>query len=194
MKSVKAYGCLSGLIWSLGIEVLYANPTGTAFSLDSFKFNSPTSSTPDSNLGLIFGAILLAVVALVFVLMWVNRHRDRDRLKQVGLDKANLRLEVLLSNLGLSSKARETLISMAGTARAEALLPLAESNRLFEEKASQYKKKHPDAKNYNEVYLLRKELGFEFINRRIPLICTQMLAYDLKIECQIPHPSKRILL
>ncbi len=164
-------------------------------NLNMFKFKQPkvAISTPTW----VYWAAGVGLVAVVFgfvFLIQFKKYQEKVQRKRVAEEKANLRLDVILSKLNIILPERKLLEALAdGSGTPDEILPLVESVEDFESKVTEFKKTKPDPKVLKSIYNLRHKLGFDVNNKRANFISTQMLAGGIKLECQVPHPKKQIL-
>ena len=162
--------------------------------LEMFRFKQPDSvSTPDWAYW-VFGLGVLAVVGFFYFVGRRKKHEEALRIQKVADEKAQLRLDVLLSKLSVIPPERQLLQKLAHATHPDEILPLVESVEDFEKKVETFKKEaKPEAKVLRNIYHLRHKLGFDVFNKRVNFITTQMLTGGVKLECKIPHPQKSIL-
>ncbi len=164
-------------------------------NLSVFKFKQPkvAVSTPEWVYWATGGGLLAVALGFVFLIRFKKYQEEMQR-KKVAEEKAHLRLDVILSKLNIILPERKLLEALAnGASHPDDILPLVESVEDFEGKVTEFKKTKPDAKVLKSIYNLRHKLGFDVNNKRANFISTQMLAGGIKLECQIPHPTKQVL-
>ncbi|MGK5092272.1 PilZ domain-containing protein [Deltaproteobacteria bacterium TL4] len=141
---------------------------------------------------------LLAIVLLVtgcgaYFIFRLRKQKAEQQYTKIAEEKANMQLEMKLSRMNLKPETMAFLETLLASSNPRDILPIVQSVESFEAKVTEYKKTHKEAKLFKQIFDLRLKLGYEFKNRTVPFVCTQMLSPELKLECRIPHPEKRIV-
>lgn len=164
-------------------------------SLDMFRFDHVKQGTQVNREPVYWLAGgVAAAVGLSFVAYYqYKKFKQQNAIKKVNSEKAALHLDVLTSRLGLEVQHKMTLEEICNSRDPNELIPVVEDPEKFEALAAEYKKKVPDKKQWKKIYSLRHKLGYDFHNRRAPFNNSQMLTAGLKLECAIPHRTKKIM-
>ena len=166
----------------------------TAQTQRDFLSNLQRSQSPSSDsFFIVLGgiALIVVIVAVRFVLKKISM---KNQINLILEQKTNRRLDLKFSQLNLSSESQEVLEQIAGKDRnPETMLDMLDSIENFEEQVEEFLKREPKAKILNQLHEVRRQLGFDFMNRTVPFLSTKMLSAGLKLECRIPHPQRKIL-
>ncbi len=189
--------CLPLFFWVFLSGQFRKEYTGRPNALDAgdlsiFKKGPRLTATPQW----VYWVSGIGVFGIGAGIFFFNRYKKRQaeqQLQKVSDEKAYLRLDVILSKLNVLQPERKLLEEIADSTHPNELLPMVESSEHFENRVDVYKKKKPETRILKQIYNLRHKLGFDFHNKRANFITTQMLAGGIKVECQIPHPAKKIL-
>jgi len=162
-------------------------------SLDNIFVNQSTPSQIPTSFWVFLTIVTMIALSAVIFMHLQRKQRTEDQFAKIAEEKANMQLEMKLSKMNLDKASKALVEKIVDSSSARDILPMVQSVEFFEEKVKEYKKTHKDSEVFKQILTLRQKLGYEFGNRTVPFICTQMLAPDLKLECRIPHPEKRIM-
>ncbi|MBF0238658.1 MAG: PilZ domain-containing protein [SAR324 cluster bacterium] len=188
---------LSGLIWFCCTAQVGSKRVDPNINLEAFKFDSgvPIAIPPSFFVFLIF--VIAGIIAVFVLVNRLTKQRYEQKIEKITDDKANLRLEVTLNTRRIEENAQSFINEIAqkvlGASESKDILPLVESNEFFEKTVAEFKGAEPTPDILKKIFLLRQELGFEFSNKSVPFICTQMLSTAAKLECHLPHPSRQVI-
>ena len=109
-------------------------------------------------------------------------------------EQAQMGLDTEYENKNIDEETREFVNELCGTSDPVDILPIISSSELFEQTVIEYKESERfDEEGLEKIYELRNSLEFTFKNLDWAFLNTQMLEKGIKLECEIKHKSRNVV-
>lgn len=155
------------------------------FTENTFKFDVPREVENPIEPYQGFLVVLILVALTIGVYRYYQR-TIKGKKEDIQNTYYHRQFENVSKQLHLSQREKGFLLYLARTKTDfKKVLSIVNDNYAFEEVVQQAKAEESNPQFLFQLFHLRYRLGFDFHNRRIPFICTQMLPVGTKVDCWI---------
>ena len=130
---------------------------------------------------------------MIIFLIVVLKYRNKKKLVKLTVGRKQRQFISEINHLGISNTELDLLERLSSGTTPEILLPIIQSNEMFESKVAQAKEaKKLSSDDLTDLQSLRHRLEFSFSNHEVPFLNTRMLQSGQKLQAVLQKGERTL--